>query len=112
MLYLLFVICGVIVAYWKSVKNKPFAIVLIVCFVFGYIFINKKDQHYNVYQASAYQNNSVNSRYSSNINNTYSSEYYGHSTECTAICWDGTCSKSLGRRGVCSRHGGVKHWLR
>lgn len=48
---------------------------------------------------------------SSNTNKTYPSAYYGHDSECTAICWDGTCSKSLGRRGVCSRHGGVKHWL-
>lgn len=48
----------------------------------------------------------------SNTNKYYPSEYYGHSHECTAICNDGTCSKSLGRRGVCSSHGGVKHWLR
>lgn len=46
------------------------------------------------------------------VSNTksYSSQYYGHSRQCTATCWDGTCSKSLGRRGVCSRHGGVKYW--
>lgn len=49
---------------------------------------------------------------SSNTNKTYSSVYYGRDSKCTAICWDGTCSKSLGRRGVCSHHGGVKHWLR
>ncbi|MDO4450090.1 MAG: hypothetical protein Q4B79_03920 [Moraxella sp.] len=48
----------------------------------------------------------------SNTNKHYPSEYYGHSHECTAICHDGTCSKSLGRRGVCSSHGGVKYWLK
>lgn len=51
-------------------------------------------------------------QYLSNTNKSYLSEYYGHSSECTAICHDGTCSKSLGRRGVCSSHGGVKYWLR
>lgn len=50
-------------------------------------------------------------QYPSNTDKIYPSHYYGHSRECTAICWDGTCSKSLGRRGVCSRHGGVKYWL-
>lgn len=50
-------------------------------------------------------------QYLSKSDKNYSSEYYGHSSQCTAICWDGTCSKSLGRRGVCSRHGGVKYWI-
>lgn len=51
-------------------------------------------------------------QYLSNTDKSYPSYYYGHSKECTAICYDGTCSKSLGRRGVCSYHGGVKYWLR
>ena len=51
-------------------------------------------------------------QYTNDTNNPYLSEYYGHSSECTAICYDGTCSKSLGRRGVCSHHGGVRYWLK
>lgn len=52
-------------------------------------------------------------QYTNDTNNSYYlSEYYGHSSECTAICYDGTCSKSLGRRGVCSHHGGVRYWLK
>lgn len=41
----------------------------------------------------------------------YSSQYYGHGQQPTAQCWDGTYSYSLGRRGVCSSHGGVRYWL-
>lgn len=46
-----------------------------------------------------------------NTNKYYSSEHYGYSKEPTAQCWDGTYSYSLGRRGVCSGHGGVKYWF-
>ncbi len=44
-------------------------------------------------------------------NKIYSSDYYGHSEDPTAQCWDGSYSYSLGRRGVCSHHGGVKYWF-
>lgn len=33
------------------------------------------------------------------------------SRHATALCWDGTYSYSSNRRGTCSHHGGVKHWL-
>ncbi|OPH33514.1 Polar organelle development protein [Moraxella lacunata] len=46
-----------------------------------------------------------------NTNKYYPSEHYGYSKEPTAQCWDGTYSYSLGRRGVCSGHGGVKYWF-
>lgn len=77
---------------------------VMVFLIFSYIFVNKKDIHYSTVQTSTYKSSFINSRHSLN--------HHGYNSQCTAICWDGTCSKSLGRRGVCSRHGGVKHWLR
>lgn len=50
-------------------------------------------------------------QYLSNTNKSYPSEYYGHGQQPTAQCWDGTYSYSLGRRGVCSSHGGVRYWF-
>lgn len=50
-------------------------------------------------------------QHSSPNNKSYPSNYYGHGQQPTAQCWDGTYSYSLGRRGVCSRHGGVRYWL-
>lgn len=41
--------------------------------------------------------------------NTYYN-HYGTSVQPTAICNDGTYSHSKGRRGVCSKHGGVSSW--
>lgn len=41
----------------------------------------------------------------------YPSEHYGYGEKPTALCRDGTFSHSLGRRGVCSHHGGVRYWL-
>lgn len=49
---------------------------------------------------------------SSNTNKVYPSYYYGHTQQPTALCWDGTYSYSLGRRGVCSRHSGIRYWLK
>lgn len=50
-------------------------------------------------------------QYINHSNKSYSSEYYGHGKQPTAQCWDGTYSYSLGRRGVCSGHGGVRYWF-
>ncbi len=36
--------------------------------------------------------------------------HYGYDREPTALCNDGKESYSLGRKGVCSHHGGVKYW--
>jgi|GEM_PF-4975590 hypothetical protein len=103
MIYFLMLIFFAIGAYWQSIKNKPLAIIVILSVFFGYVFLNKKENH----QRDHYYHTQKNK-----VEDTSSSKHYGYDNQCTAICYDGTCSKSLGRRGVCSSHGGVKHWLR
>lgn len=110
MLYFLFLMGCIMVACYKSIKNKPLAIIVVVSCFFCFVLINKKN--------NTYYTNTSSSQYSNHhkhANNTHSqpaTNHYDYDSQCTAICYDGTCSKSLGRRGVCSSHGGVKHWLR
>ncbi|VEG12350.1 Protein of uncharacterised function (DUF3761) [Moraxella cuniculi] len=54
----------------------------------------------------------VNQALYTSSNQEYPSKYYGRDKQPTAQCQDGTYSYSLGRRGVCSRHGGVQYWLK
>lgn len=110
MLYFLFFIGCAIVAYWKSIKNKPLAIIVIISCFLGFLFINKKNHTYHTNTSSSYYSN--HSKHTNNTHGQPATNHYGYDSECTAICYDGTCSKSLGRRGVCSSHGGVKYWLR
>lgn len=104
MFYFLMFIFFAIVAYWQSIKNKPLTIIIILSVLFGYVFLNKKENHQQDHHYHTHQNKFA--------GNTSSSKHYGYDNQCTAICNDGSCSQSLGRRGVCSRHGGVKQWLR
>lgn len=103
MIYFLMLIFFAIGAYWQSIKNKSLAIIVILSVFFGYVFLNKKENH----QRDHYYHTQKNK-----VEDASLSKYYGYDNQCTAICDDGTCSQSLGRRGVCSRHGGVKRWLR
>lgn len=94
-------------AYWQSIKNKPLAIIVMLFVFFGYAFLNKKENP-TPHQPTTHRQNFANTDTTTNPN----INHYGYDSQCTAICHDGTCSKSLGRRGVCSSHGGVKYWLR
>ena len=65
----------------------------------------------NINQVKGNRKNEYTVRSKSRVQDKYySSHYYGQGPKPTAKCRNGTFSYSLGRRGVCSRNGGVAVW--